>query len=344
MLKSTPFFFLFLMTQVSLIAQDSSFVESPWNWSLRADAYYRFAKNRTASNTYPSYAHDNISLGMVDGLISYSGAKTGVLANLAFGPRAIELFGIENTNLSMIKQLYFWYSPSSKWKFTLGTTPYFLGYEWTEPDLNYVYSGSYTSSYNASSLTGLSVSYLPDEHWTIMGGVYNDPDYFSDQQDGKHVGVSVNHVNDNFNVTMDFIHGKLLQGPQQSIADFYGEYKLASHWNVSTNCQYAHLKQDGFTPAIWWSVAGYLQYLIDDHKSLSLRYEYLNDKDGWLFLSKQLQIHSITLGAKIQVGELTFMPDLRYDVGTEFIYSKKNGNISKSNPAVMLGVVYKIEK
>ncbi|WP_373941239.1 outer membrane beta-barrel protein [Polaribacter sejongensis] len=77
-------------------------------------------------------------LGFANTVFAYEKGKAGVVADIAFGPRA------DDANMAgAINQLYAYYNVSDKLTITAGQFNTFLGYEVINPSANFNYTVSY---------------------------------------------------------------------------------------------------------------------------------------------------------------------------------------------------------
>ena len=112
---------------------------------------------------------NGFGLGMANTVFSYEKGKTGVVADLAFGPRA----NAANAYDGAINQLYAYYNASDKVTFTLGQFNTFYGYEVISPSGNFNYSVSYLFNAGPFSHTGLKLDYAASEDLSFMLAVTN---------------------------------------------------------------------------------------------------------------------------------------------------------------------------
>ena len=116
--------------------------ESKFSVSGSVDTYYSTNLSTDALGTTGILSDvdaNGFGLGMANTVFTYEKGKGGVVADLAFGPRA----NAANAYTGAINQLYAYYQATDKLKFTLGQFNTFFGYEVISPSGNFNYSVSY---------------------------------------------------------------------------------------------------------------------------------------------------------------------------------------------------------
>ena len=149
------FTLLTITCSVAVFAQD----EAPKLLiSGTVDAYYQ--TNLSAADTElqsfgTSFADETgFALGMANAIFAYEGEKTGVVADVVFGPRGDAAIGGYNLN-----QLYAYWNVSETTTLTMGRFNTYLGYEVISPAGNFNYSTSYLFSSGPFSMVGLKADF-----------------------------------------------------------------------------------------------------------------------------------------------------------------------------------------
>ena len=102
-------------------------------------------------------------LGFANTVFAYEKGKAGVVADIAFGPRA------DDANMAgAINQLYAYYKLSDKLTVTAGQFNTFLGYEVINPSANFNYTVSYLFNAGPFSHTGLKLDYAVSEDLSFL--------------------------------------------------------------------------------------------------------------------------------------------------------------------------------
>src|SRR6187402_2845687 len=159
-----------LMIQtISLFAQDAdqSDVENvvdEISLTGSLDVYFHKAFGTVEKAPRTSFANlPGFSLGMINLIGSYTGKKSGFVADLVFGPRGSD--AVFNAPLyknaggggsaHLINQMYIYYEISKNIKVSIGQFNTFLSYEVISPVKNFHYSTSYLFSYGPFNHTGI---------------------------------------------------------------------------------------------------------------------------------------------------------------------------------------------
>ena len=116
-----------------------------------------------------SAAANGFGLGMANTVFSYEKGKSGVVADLAYGPRA----NAANAYEGAINQLYAYYKASDKVTLTLGQFNTFYGYEVISPSGNFNYSVSYLFNAGPFSHTGFKLDYAASDDLSFMFALTN---------------------------------------------------------------------------------------------------------------------------------------------------------------------------
>tara|TARA_B100000900_G_scaffold224294_1_gene190263 strand:- start:2224 stop:3216 length:993 start_codon:yes stop_codon:yes gene_type:complete len=215
---------------------------------------------------------NGFGLGMANTIFSYDGTKSGVVADLAFGPRA------NDANMAgAINQLYAYYNLSESATVTAGQFNTFLGYEVISPATNFNYSVSYLFNAGPFSHTGLKLDYTASEDLSLMLSVTNGHAITSDvpspggeTQFGAQIGYKGQYLN--------FIYGGVQPGVNDSLfIDYTGGFDLTDSFYVGVNAAYVYSDEleEGYQ-----GFALYLQNSFSDSFALGLRPEFFTLTDG----------------------------------------------------------------
>ena len=334
-------------------AQDSTSATEPaLKFSGSVDGYYKYDFAKTAANTFTSFTqtHNSFALGMASVKIEHAGDKISAVADLGFGPRARDFSYTDDGITQAIKQLYVSYSPADWLTFTLGTWGTHVGYEVLDPQYNRNYSMSYMFTNGPFSHTGFKATVSKDKH-SLMLGVANATDYRmppSGQINKKfflaQYGLA---ATDNVNIYVNFVSGQAPDTSKSSQVDAVLTAKISDKFSISYNGTYASVKAwDGVKNAgalNWWGSALYLNYDPQPWFGLTLRGEIFNDKEQLKVYSGAPtggSIFSTTLSANFKKGGFTFIPELRFDNGSENVFVDKDGLPSKSMGNFLVAAVY----
>jgi len=333
-------------------AQDSTVVEPSLKISGSVDGYYKYDFAKTAGNTYTSFTqtHNSFSLGMASVKFEHKGDKISAVADLGFGPRAKDFSYTDDGITQAIKQLYVSYSPADWLTFTLGTWGTHIGYELLDPQLNRNYSMSYMFTNGPFSHTGVKAAATKGKH-SFMLGVANATDYRippSDMINKKfflaQYGLA---ANEKVSLYLNFVSGQAPDTSKSNQVDAVVTAKVSDKFSVGFNGTYTSVKLwDGsknLDGEAWWGSALYLNFDPASNFGLTLRGELFSDK-------KQLKVYSgapvggsifaTTLSANFKKGGFTFIPEIRFDNGSEEIFVDKDGAASKSMGNFLFAAIY----
>ncbi len=313
------------------------------------DGYYRydFHNPKTASyNSLTSFTRSSNSfeLGMASLRADHSFGKVSATVDLGFGKRAEEFaYNDANTRLA-IKQLYVTYAPSSVIKFTLGTWGTHIGYEVLDPYLNRNYSMSYMFTNGPFTHTGLKADINLGGKSALMVGISNPIDFRSVPAAPKTfiAQFSTGSKNDKLKVYLNFAGGKQTDYKKLIQADIVATYSVCSQFSIGINGTMQSVKTDidsngTFNKSNWSGIALYLNYDPATWVGLTLRGEYISDKDAYLGLKNAF---APTLSANFKIDNLTIIPEFRFDRTGNSLFYKNATATSKSTGSFLLAAVY----
>ena len=266
---------------------------------------------------------NGFGLGMVNTVFSYEKGKAGVVADLAYGPRA----NAANAYVGAINQLYAYYNASDKVTLTLGQFNTWYGYEVISPTGNFNYSVSYLFNAGPFSHTGLKVDYAASEDLSFMFAITNPhgvtagSNPTNDYQLGFQTGYKGQYFNlaygaDGFGFT-DVLY-----------LDYTGGFDLSESFFLGINAAYATSSD---ADAGYQGVALYLQNSFSDTFSLGLRPEFFTTTAGAGDSSQS----AYTLTAnKSLTSSLNIIAEFRYDTSSDVTFFGKD-NVSGATLAAV---------
>ncbi|MDG1246567.1 MAG: outer membrane beta-barrel protein, partial [Polaribacter sp.] len=215
---------------------------------------------------------NGFGLGMANTVFTYEKGKGGVVADLAFGPRA----NAANAYTGAINQLYAYYQATDKLKFTLGQFNTFFGYEVISPSGNFNYSVSYLFNAGPFSHTGFKLDYAASEDLSFMvaftnpHGVVAGANDTNDYQLGFQTGYKGQFFNlaygaDGFGFT-DVLY-----------LDYTGGFDVTDSFFLGINAAYANSSD---ADSGYQGIALYLQQTLSETFSLGLRPEFYTTTSG----------------------------------------------------------------
>lgn len=287
--------------------------KSPLTISGSVDTYYTTNLNSPvlgSTGILTDVAANGFGIGMANVVLGYEAGKGGVVADLAYGPRA----NAANAYTGAINQLYAYYNISDKFTATLGQFNTFYGYEVISPSANFNYSVSYLFNAGPFSHTGLKVDYAATEDLSFMLAVTNPHGNTSGSNDtagdyyqlGFQAGFKGQYLNlaygaDGFGST-DVLY-----------LDYTGGFNATEAFYIGINAAYANSADadGGYTGA-----ALYLENTFSDKFALGLRPEYFTVQDG----DDNSAITAITLTANTYLTEaLKVITEIRYDGSSDVV-------------------------
>jgi hypothetical protein len=251
---------------------------------------------------------NGFGLGMANTIFSYEKGKSGVVADLTFGPRA----NAANAYEGAINQLYAYYNASEKVTFTLGQFNTFFGYEVISPTGNFFYSVSYLFNAGPFSHTGLKLDYTASEDLSFMvavtnpHGITDGANPSNDYQLGLQAGYKGQYLNlaygaDGFGDT-DVLY-----------LDYTGGFNATESFYVGINAAYSNSDD---ADAGYQGVALYLQNTFTDKFSLGFRPELFTYTSG----ANDTSVSAFTLSANYSLTDsLKIIPEIRMDSSSDLI-------------------------
>ena len=321
------------------------------------DAYYRFNFNDPKDfsfNSPTSFTHSSNSfeLGMASIRADHSFGKVSATVDLGFGTRAEEFaYNDGNTRLAL-KQLYVTYAPNSKIKFTLGTWGTHVGYEVLDAYLNRNYSMSYMFTYGPFSHTGLKADIGLGGKSALMVGIANPTDYRSAPGMPKSfiAQFSTGSKDDKFKAYLNFVDGKQTEEKNLMQEDLVLTYAISGKFSLGYNGTYQTLKlkqpDNSWSTVNWWGSALYINADPASWFGLTLRGEYIGNKDGWVTNTvgpdtyDMGNVFEATLSANFRVDNLTIIPEFRLDNGKNAAFYKNSTDLTKSTGSFILAATY----
>lgn len=260
-------------------------------------------------------------LGAANTVFSYEGSKSGVVADLSFGPKA------DDANLAgAINQLYAYYNVNDKLTLTAGQFNTFLGYEVISPAANFNYTVSYLFNAGPFSHTGVKADFAASEDLSFMLALTNDHAYTSadgllasgdgnDLQLGGQIGYKGQYLN------LIYGHAGFAPYGDAFFIDYTGGFDLSEKVYLGINAAYATSDE---ADAGYQGIALYLQGALTDTFSLGLRPE-LFQTTG----SSEGDVFAITLtGSKELADNFKLIGDLRLDSSEDGLIEAGNGEDS----------------
>lgn len=247
-------------------------------------------------------------LGFANTVFAYEKGKAGVVADIAFGPRA------DDANMAgAINQLYAYYNVSDKVTITAGQFNTFLGYEVISPAANFNYTVSYLFNAGPFSHTGIKLDYAASDDLSFMIALTNahgitsdDGNFTDDTQFGAQIGYKGQYLN--------FITGAVSAGGAKDwvFLDYTGGFDLSDSFYVGINAAYANSSD---ADSGYQGVALYLQNSFSDKFALGFRPEFFTQTGA-----TDTNVSAFTLTANTSLTDnLKLITDLRFDSSDDMI-------------------------
>lgn len=313
-----------LIGALTLNAQD----ETPkLSISGTVDAYYQTyltASDDVSGSFGTSFADEaGFALGMANLVLSYEGEKTGVVADLVYGPRGESAAGGYNLN-----QLYAYCNVSESTTLTAGRFNTYLGYEVISPAGNFNYSTSYLFSSGPFSHVGLKADFALSEDFSLMLAVMNPTDTNNNTTGDYGFGAQLGYAGQYLNLYYD---NDSVLGFE---IDYTGGFDLSESFFLGINGAYQVSDDAGF-----YGAALYPQLTTSESFSIGLRGELfgLHAKD----VDDLPSVFATTLTGSYTVENLTIKPEIRLDSWSDDEpYIDSDGVASKSLAAFTVAAIY----
>ena len=318
-----------LFVATSLFAQEEA-KEKKVSISGSIDAYYQSYLS-TSDDLDQSFGtsfanRSGFALGMANVIASYEGEKTGVVADLAFGPRGIDAVGGDND--VFVNQLYAYWNVSEGTTLTLGRFNTYLGYEVISPTGNFNYSTSYLFSSGPFSHLGLKADFALGEDFSLMLAVMNATDVYDNMTGDYAFGAQLGFAGQFLNLYYD---NEEVLGFE---IDYTGGFDLSEDIFLGINGAYQTSEDAGF-----YGVALYPQLATSDAFSLGIRGELFgyHAKD----VDDLPSVFATTLTASYTVENLTIKPEIRLDSwSNDMPYLDSDAIASDNLAAFTLAAIY----
>ena len=304
-------FTLFVATSFLTIAQEK---EEKGTFTLSGSVDTYFSSNLSSRDigsvgVLSDVDANGFGLGMANTVFTYEKGKGGVVADLAFGPRA----NAANAYTGAINQLYAYYQATDKLKFTLGQFNTFFGYEVISPSGNFNYSVSYLFNAGPFSHTGFKLDYAASEDLSFMvaltnpHGVVAGANDTNDYQLGFQTGYKGQFFNlaygaDGFGFT-DVLY-----------LDYTGGFDVTDSFFLGINAAYANSSD---ADSGYQGIALYLQQTLSETFSLGLRPEFYTTTSG---AGDASQTAFTLTGNTNLTDSLKLVTEVRYDTSDDVTF------------------------
>lgn len=303
------------------------------------DAYYQTMLSSTDQAIFGDFGDEfqsfgtsfanktGFALGMANIIASYEGAKTGAVADIAFGPRALGAVGGDDG--IFINQLYAYWNVSEGTTLTMGRFNTYLGYEVISPAGNFNYSTSYLFSNGPFSHVGLKADFALSDDFSLMLAVMNPTDVNNNLVGGYALGAQLGYAGQFLNFYYD---DNEILGFE---IDYTGGFDVSDSFFLGINAAYADNDGEGFMGA-----ALYPQIAASDSFSIGLRGEFFDWMSDLDTATDDLDVFAVTLTGSYTIENLTIKPELRLDSNSEEVYFDNDLMPTKSLAAFTMAAIY----
>lgn len=334
-------------------AQDST--STPLEISGSVDAYYKydFAGLKGGAGNIPTYFdsdNNSISLGMIDVALKKTTGKASFVGELSFGPRGQyqSLLNGDGTdgNSFHIQNLYMTYAFTDKFSVTGGFMGTFIGYEVIAPSANFNYSTSYLFGSGPFQNAGIKADFVLTDKVGLMLGVFNDWNTYKDFNGVSHFGAQLSLTPvEGWSAYINVLTGRSAEIPATdtdpavpgaevlgsgTIIDFTTAYQITSAFKLGLNAATYSMPNDNAGMMGYSGIALYPQYAVTPGFALGLRGEYFKWKDAGAV--EEPSIKAITVSGNLKSGGLTFIPEIRFDMGSDNMFYKNNSSMVAEIP------------
>ena len=337
-----------LLTTAFAFAQQTTPIPAT-TFAGSADAYYKYDFSGI-DNSLTSFTnfHNSFELGMASLEASHKMGKAAVFVDLGFGRRAAQFTYNDDSATFMIKQIFFSYEFSDKFKVIVGSFGTHVGYELLDAVDNKNYSMSYAFTYGPFFNTGVKAQYISGKV-SFMAGVSNPTDFKTTIEAGSSQKTFVGQVaflgdtgSAYFNVTSGSSNPSSDENKTQF--DFVGTKKISDTFSLGFNGTYAITNND-FDSTLdgeWFSFVGYANLALNETLSLAYRLEYFDAKEATasLGLLAGRSVVGNTLSLNYKVGNLTIIPEFRLDTASEDIFSNSDAAPKGVTAYALLATTY----
>jgi hypothetical protein len=372
-MKSTKLRIVLSITLLTLsfgaFSQDST---KTFTLSGSIDTYFHRSLNTdVATNPSPGTSFSNLngfSLGMVNLVATYTGEKTGFVADLVFGPRGYDaVFGPTysfGSNPSfgqrIVNQMYAYYKVSDVVTLNLGQFNTFVGMETITPVPNFHYSTSYLFTNGPFNHTGLRADFNFESGFVAKLAIMNPTDLVEfNPVDSYTLGAQAGYVNDNGGIWFNFLYGDPDGNRATDSYNVFGNlfqadvttgWTLSDKFYLGANASYRTVPSESGDgdDVQFYGIALYPKVTLSESVALGLRAEHFIAKNGYpvvgpfgLDADGNGSVTEFTFSANLSSGALRVIPEIRLDAMENDTYVDNDGKATKQMVSFNLAAVYK---
>jgi hypothetical protein len=276
---------------------------------------------------------------MIDLALKKTTGKASFVGEISFGPRGQGQSILPEGGESFhIQNLYASYAFTDAFTLTAGFMGTFIGYEVIPPTGNFNYSTSYLFTNGPFQNAGIKGQYKFSDKVSLMVGLFNDWNVYSDFNGVSHVGgqLTITPV-EGWTAYLNALTGKSVGvAGTGTIFDLTTAYQVTEKFKLGLNAADYSITNDG---GGYTGAALYPQYAFTPAVALGLRGEYFQFKGAGE--DDDEKIAAVTLSGNIKAGGLTFIPEVRFDNSSDERFYKENGvDMTKKAAQFSLAFVY----
>ncbi|WP_392536710.1 outer membrane beta-barrel protein [Legionella sp. 227] len=195
------------------------------------------------------------------------------------------------------------------------------------------------------TVTGLRVSYIPNDKLTLIGGINNGWDSIRDTSRQKTIELGASYTfNPRFSLATYAYSGqqriaeRISSGPtgQRTLIDLIATFTITKQLSFVINYDgalqtKAALPNGNVAKAVWQGIAGYVNYQLNQKWRTSLRGEIFSDRNGYRTGVAQTWDELTMTLSYIPTKNLEFRAETRRDFSNVSSFLNKNGITTSQN-------------
>lgn len=368
-----------ILVTTSLIVLSSPVTQAAegdgFSWNGNLDFYYQVSPQghmpssatgpRVVEGRYFDRHSNELTLNMAELSFKNKIGKTTFKIDLAAGELVDQLSGgsasalnptnaAANESTRNITQAILTYQATERLSFNVGKFYTNIGLELTKAKENWQYSRSYLYNYGPFWHEGGYVTYM------LIPGKLSATAYVLNAWDGRiseeanrstTLAANINYVPvENLTLNYNYIGGKESSSGRRELHEVNGTYKFSEFIFAAFDIQLGSQKEVASLGAAKWSgVAVYLKAKINDVYSISPRFEYFNDSDGFSIVGGfsapstiAQKISAITLTNSFDLGDgVELRAEARRDSSSsDKFFVSSEGKAIKHQDSYALAVLY----